>query len=107
MTKPESPMHEACLLPELLTRQAAILPQARALIDGDRQRSYGELAQEVASCAAFFMSLGQARGAGIAVFLEKRIEAVVACFAAAQAGCVFVPINPALRPAQVRHILAD
>ena len=52
-------------------------------------------------------SLGVRRGDRIAIYLEKRIETVVTIFAASAAGVVFVPINPVLKPQQVRHILAD
>jgi acyl-CoA ligase (AMP-forming) (exosortase A-associated) len=41
------------------------------------------------------------------VYMEKRIENVAAMFGAAAAGCVFVPINPLLKPDQVAYILAD
>jgi acyl-CoA ligase (AMP-forming) (exosortase A-associated) len=39
--------------------------------------------------------------------MEKRIENVAAMFGAAAAGCVFVPVNPLLKPEQVAYILAD
>ena len=50
---------------------------------------------------------GCARGDRVAIYLEKRIETVVAMFAASAAGGVFVPINHVLKPPQVGHILAD
>jgi acyl-CoA ligase (AMP-forming) (exosortase A-associated) len=53
------------------------------------------------------MSLGLGAGERVAVFLEKRVEAVVASFAAPAAGGVLVPVNPLLKPAQVVHILQD
>jgi acyl-CoA ligase (AMP-forming) (exosortase A-associated) len=39
--------------------------------------------------------------------MEKRFETVVALFGAAAAGCVFVPLNPILKPRQVAYILQD
>jgi len=41
------------------------------------------------------------------VFLEKRLEMVVACFGSAAAGAVFLPLNPVLKPEQVAHTMRD
>ncbi|MBV8123509.1 MAG: acyl-CoA ligase (AMP-forming), exosortase A system-associated, partial [Paucibacter sp.] len=68
---------------------------------------YAQLSLQVQSAAQALMASGLARGSRIAVWLEKRSELVVACFAAAHAGMVFVPINPTLKAEQVRHILND
>ena len=51
--------------------------------------------------------LGMGRGERVGVFLEKRLETVISIFAAAAAGCVFVPINPILKPRQVGYIMRD
>jgi acyl-CoA ligase (AMP-forming) (exosortase A-associated) len=61
----------------------------------------------VQAVAAGLVRQGVQRGERVAVWLDKRPEAVVLCFAAAAAGAVFVPINPLLKPAQVAHILRD
>ena len=53
------------------------------------------------------MQLGLQRADRVGIYLEKRLEAVVASFAAPLAGMVFVPINPLLKADQVRHILRD
>ena len=60
------------------------------------------------SCAAAGLrDLGLEGGERLAVFLDKRIETVVALLGCSRAGGVFVPVNPVLRPRQVRHILDD
>ena len=53
-------------------------------------------------CAA-----GLERQGRVAIYLNKRVETVVTCFAAGLAGGVFVPVNPLLKGAQVGHILRD
>mgnify|MGYP003694504057 CR=1 FL=1 len=50
---------------------------------------------------------GCSRSDRVGIYLDKRIETVVACFGAAEAGCVFVPLNPLLKPEQVGYILRD
>ncbi|UUZ51392.1 long-chain fatty acid--CoA ligase [Massilia sp. B-10] len=43
------------------------------------------------------LGAGIGRAGRVAVYLEKRIEAVAACFGASRAGAVFVPVNPLLK----------
>lgn len=100
-------MNETCLLHDLLTRAAVRSPEALALTDGARHLPYGELHTMQRDCARGLLSLGLLRGERVAVFLEKRVETVVACFGASAAGAVFVPVNPILRAMQVGHILQD
>lgn len=78
-----------------------------ALTFGETTVGYGELSREVTRFAAGLHRLGLQRGDRVAVYLDKRIEAVVSIFGASRAGAVFVPINPVLKPQQVAHILAD
>lgn len=69
--------------------------------------SYADLAAAVAGAANGLAGLGLERDARVAVYLEKRPEAVIAMFGAAAAGGVFVPVNPLLKPPQVAHVLSD
>ncbi len=97
------------LLSDLLLRAPAPWAHRAALSPalGARALSYGELAEQVERARGAFIRLGLPRGARVAVFLEKRTEMVVACWAAAAAGLVMVPLNPGLKPEQVRHVLED
>lgn len=100
-------MTETHLLHDLLLRAAARDPSAVALTHGDRHVSYAELRGAVEAFAFGLLSLGLLRGERVGVFLEKRVETVVACFGSSAAGTVFVPVNPILKPLQVGHILRD
>ncbi len=90
-----------------LAEQAAGRGDRPALTFDDVTLTYAELWQLVLAFAAGMRGLGLVRGERVAVYLEKRIEAVVAPFGSSAAGAVFLPINPLLRPRQVRHILDD
>ena len=57
--------------------------------------------------ASGLRSLGVRRDERVGVYLPKQFETVIAMFGATAAGGVFVPINPVLKPEQVRHILRD
>ena len=69
--------------------------------------TYAELAAASSAVGSAFRSLGLRRSDRIAIYLPKVPECVIAMLAASHAGCVFVPINPILKPDQVAHILKD
>jgi acyl-CoA ligase (AMP-forming) (exosortase A-associated) len=95
------------LLHELLEATARRHPDAEAL--GHRQGpvTYGALWREIERAAGAFSAWGLKRGERLGIYLDKRPEFVIAMFGAAAAGCVFVPINPILKPRQVGYILRD
>jgi acyl-CoA ligase (AMP-forming) (exosortase A-associated) len=95
------------LIHELIQHRAGVAPQHTALHDGAREIAYAALATEVTCAANLFLGLGLDRNDRVAVYMEKRIDTVVALFGAAAAGGVFVPVNPLLRSEQVKHILRD
>jgi acyl-CoA ligase (AMP-forming) (exosortase A-associated) len=78
-----------------------------ALIDGERHWSYAEFALAVEKLAGRLVAAGIRRGDRVAILAPKSLEECAAIFATSRADAVFVPINPVLRPQQVRHILAD
>jgi len=98
---------EATLLHELAMIAATRDPDALALTHGNRSINYGTFAQSVADVSASLRTLGLARGGRVAVYLDKRVEAVIAMFGAAAAGGVFVPLNPVLKPLQIQYVLRD
>ena len=95
------------LLHELLRTTAARHPDAEALGHRHAAMTYGALWNEVERAAAALSAWGLKRGERLGIYLDKRPEFVIAMFGAAAAGCVFVPINPVLKPRQVGYILRD
>ena len=98
---------ESHLLHELVLNSAARTPSAVALSYRDAHLSYAELARQVTAFACALMGLGLQRGDRVGIYLEKRLETVVASFGAPAAGGVFVPMNPLLKPEQVGFIARD
>jgi acyl-CoA ligase (AMP-forming) (exosortase A-associated) len=94
-------------LHDLVAAAAIRRGDSPALTYRDSTLSYGQLWRQVAGVAAGLRRVGLRRRERVAVYLDKRIEAVTAMFGASAAGGVFVPINPLLRPRQVGYILAD
>ncbi len=95
------------LVHELIGAGGRRAPGAIALQDGRQALDYPALDDAVLQAADFYLVLGLERGERVAVYLEKRLDTVVALFGAAAAGGVFVPVNPLLKPEQVGHILCD
>ncbi|MCA0240638.1 MAG: acyl-CoA ligase (AMP-forming), exosortase A system-associated [Proteobacteria bacterium] len=101
------PVPESTLLPELIFATAARAGANTALTDGKRAASYADLEDQVRRFAWGLVAHGVARAERVAIYLDKRIETVVASFGATAAGAVFVPVNPLLKPEQVGFILRD
>ncbi len=74
---------------------------------GAETADYATLADAIDAFAAGVLALGLGRSQRVGIYLDKRFETVAACFGAAAAGCVFVPLNPLLKPDQVGYILRD
>ncbi len=100
-------MTESTLLHELIAVSAERAPNAMALTYGAESLSYANLHDAVCGFSAGLMGFGLQRGERVAIYLEKRIETVVASFGTPAAGGAFVPVNPLLKPEQVMFILRD
>ncbi len=97
----------ASLVHQLISESAQRCPDRVALRYKGEDLTYRELDKRVAALAGGLMQRGMDRGDRVAIYAEKRFETVIAMFAAARAGGVFVPVNPLLKAEQVAHVLAD
>ena len=100
-------MPESSLLHEMIHHAAMRAGGDDALSYGPRTLKYGELDDAVSAFAAGLIGLGLQRAERVGIYLEKRVETVVASFGAPAAGGVFVPMNPLLKPEQVKYIVQD
>ena len=82
-------------------------PGAPALIERAGVMDYAALEDAVARAAGWLAAQGFAQGDRVASWLPKTRMACILPLAVPRAGLVHVPINPALRRAQVEHILND
>ncbi|WP_294319795.1 AMP-binding protein [uncultured Sphingomonas sp.] len=82
-------------------------PDAPALIDRDGTMTFAEVEAAVARMAGGLRAMDLESGARVATWLPKTRTACLMPLAAARAGLVHVPVNPALKRAQVAHILSD
>jgi acyl-CoA ligase (AMP-forming) (exosortase A-associated) len=100
-------MKDTILLSEILKSSSDQFSDSCALKSGNASYSYGYLSTSSEQFSFGLMELGLERGDRLAIYLEKRVEFVVASFGAVAAGMVFVPVNPLLKPEQVGFILKD
>ena len=95
------------LFSQLIEQGRAASPSGVALrLDGESLR-YETLIDQVGRVACGLADIGIEKGDRVAIWLPKSFEAVIGMFADAECGAIFVPVNPVLKPAQVKHILAD
>ncbi len=78
-----------------------------AIVEGDREYTFGDLDRASRRIASAIASTGAGRGDRIAILLPKSFDECAAIFGVSRAGGVFVPINPVLKPQQIAHILRD
>jgi len=95
------------LLHQLVQASARQVGSHCALVHRGRFLDYHSLWHQIEQAAEGLAALGLKRRERLGIYLEKRPETIVAIFAAAAAGAVFVPINPLLKPRQVGYIMRD
>jgi acyl-CoA ligase (AMP-forming) (exosortase A-associated) len=78
-----------------------------ALVTKDASFDYAALDLMVGRMASALLRAGLGQGDRVATWLAKTVDACIMPLAAARAGLVHVPVNPALKRGQVAHILAD
>jgi amino acid adenylation domain-containing protein len=97
----------APLLHERLTASAERDQHAPAVVDGDRNLTYGELEQRANGLAHVLVEHGISRGDRVGLFLEKSLESLVGIYGILKAGALYVPLDPAAPAARLGYIAAD
>jgi len=102
-----SPTGGELCLHELFAMRASEAPGALALVAGERELTYGELAQEASRLAHHLRSLGVGPEQVVGVCLERTAEMVVTLLAVLKAGGAYLPLDPAHPRARLERVLAD
>jgi len=92
---------------DLLREQAERFGERLAVICGERQVTYRELADGAGRIAAALRGRGIARGERVGVLVNNRLEWLEACFGAAALGAVAVPFSTWSKPSELAWLLAD
>jgi len=91
---------------EAARRHAAERPNAIAVADARRRLGFAAMLREAAGVAALLENRGVERGDRIIVQLPNRVEFVTLMLACAEIGAVAVMALPALRRAELEHLIA-
>jgi amino acid adenylation domain-containing protein len=88
-------------------RQAALTPDAVALVFGERQMTYGELNRRANQLAHHLRGLGVGPEMPVAVCVERSVEMVVGLLGILKAGGFYVPLDPSNPLKRTEAILED
>lgn len=104
---PEVTRPVARTLNDLLPRHTSARAAHPAVVDGEDEVSYGELAARVERLAAGLHGIGVGPGDRVGIHLRKSPEEIVATFALARLGAVFVNVNYQWTARQLQHVVED
>ncbi len=82
-------------------------PENIALVDGEKETTYRQLARMSERVAGFWLDKGFSKGDRVALLIENSIPYVASYLGILMAGCVAVPINTDNSRENIVHILND
>ncbi|MGZ0018693.1 amino acid adenylation domain-containing protein [Nitrosomonas sp. wSCUT-2] len=91
----------------LIERQAALHPDATALVLGARELSYRELNVAANRLAHHLIALGIRPEQRVGIALDRSFEMIIALLAALKAGAAYVPLDPDYPRERLMHIAQD
>jgi amino acid adenylation domain-containing protein len=92
---------------ELVGMQASAVPDAVAVVAGDKKITYGELDARANQLAHLLPSLGVKPEVPVALFLERSPELAIAALAVLRAGAPYVPLDPSYPASRISMLLED
>jgi mycobactin peptide synthetase MbtE len=97
----------AATLPALVTRRAALTPDAVAVVYEGRQYSYREINEEANRLAHCLIKKGIGTEDRVAVLLDKSPQLVITALGILKAGAVYLPVDPTYPDDRLAFILQD
>jgi amino acid adenylation domain-containing protein len=92
------------LLHRLLEKAADAFPGGTAVVDGDREMSYGQLDATANRIARQLGDLGVRPGDRVGLYLEKSAESLACIYGVLKAGAAYVPLAPDAPAARLSRI---
>ncbi|SFV09579.1 non-ribosomal peptide synthetase [Pseudomonas sp. OV546] len=90
-----------------LSQQAALTPNAPALVFEGQRLSYAELDQRAQRVARALRAAGIGRESIVPVCMERSVDMVVALLGVVHAGAAWLPLDPELPAARLAFLIAD
>ncbi|AQA25888.1 amino acid adenylation domain protein [Rhodococcus sp. MTM3W5.2] len=98
---------ENMTVPELFARQVERVPDAVAVVCGDRSLTYAELDRESNRLARVLISRGVGPETVVAVALPRSADLIVALLGVLKAGGAYLPIDPGYPSDRLEFMLTD
>jgi amino acid adenylation domain-containing protein len=92
---------------ESFAAQVARAPHAIALVQDDRQLTYGELDARANQLAHHLRAIGVGPDDRVAICLEREFEMLVGVLAVLKAGAAYVPLDPSQPAERLRFMISD
>ncbi|HYC91742.1 MAG TPA: amino acid adenylation domain-containing protein [Thermoanaerobaculia bacterium] len=107
LNDPRAAFEEGVTLADLFERQADVQPDTVALVYGSESLTYRELNRRANQLAHRLQELHAGPDVLVGIYLERRIELVVAIWAVLKAGAAYVPLDPAYPAERITAMLGD
>jgi len=91
----------------LVAEQAAMRPDALAIVDGPDEVSYRELMSRARGLAGWLQAHGVGHETPVGVCLDRSADLVVSLLAVLEAGGAYVPLDPAFPQERLAHLIHD
>ncbi|NML40058.1 amino acid adenylation domain-containing protein [Chitinophaga sp. G-6-1-13] len=91
----------------LFDEQAALAPDAVALIFEEEQLTYRQLQEQSGKLASYLRSKGVQEGTMVPLCMERSVQLIVSILAILKAGGAYVPVDPAYPKERIRYMLED
>lgn len=92
---------------QLFEQQAALSPDAVAVVSGGRCLTYRELDERSNQLARFLQRLGVGADSLVGIAVERSVEMMVGLLAILKAGGAYVPIDPSFPPQRIALMIED
>ncbi len=96
-----------CTIISLFKKQAALTPDAIALVFGTEQLTYTELDKRSDQLANYLQSRGVKAESIVPVCLHKSLELIIGILGVLKAGGAYVPVDPGYPKDRIRFMLQD
>ncbi len=97
----------SALVHTLIERQAALTPDAAALVCGAESLTYGELDARANRVAAHLVAMGVGPDTLVGLNLTRSCDLVVGALAILKAGGAYVPLDPAYPADRIAYMIED
>ena len=94
-------------IPDLFAEQVAALPDAVAVVSGDRRMTYRELDERSSQLAHHLAARGIGADRLVGVFLHRSCELMVALLGILKAGGAYVPLDPGYPADRLAFMVTD